>query len=79
MRIIKLQRELQRYKEDYARCELVLKESHSWANAVRAKLNEELGDSFIDGTLSMPITGASQLLDDYISGTETENANQSQQ
>ena len=79
MRINKYQRQLQEYKEDYARCEIVLKESHSWANAVRVKMNEELGNSFTDGTLSMPTTGANQQLDDYISGTETENVNQSQQ
>lgn len=62
MRITKYQRQLQEYKAEYARCEIVLKESHSWANAVRVKLNEELENSFIDGTLSMPTTGAIELV-----------------
>jgi ABC-type bacteriocin/lantibiotic exporter with double-glycine peptidase domain len=70
VRVNRLQKELRQYKEDYARCEIVLKESHSWANAVRAKLNEELENSFTDGTLSMPITGAtpSQQMDNYLTG-----------
>ena len=64
MRISKLQRELQDYKEEYARCEIVLSESHSWANAVREQLNWLVG-------LAQPVeTGTTtpiQQMDKFIS------------
>ena len=72
MRISKLQKQLENYKVEYARCEQVLVNSHSWAEAVRSKLNEELGISvFLSGaympqTQSQTATWASVLLDQYI-------------
>lgn len=72
MRITKLQNQLKDYQMEYTKCEAVLLNSHSWAEAVRAKLNEELGNSFTNGTLYMPTTGATQLLDQYLSGTSIE-------
>jgi hypothetical protein len=56
MRISKLQNQLQDYKEEYTKCEAVLLNSHSGAEAVRAKLNEELGISVFLSGASMPQT-----------------------
>ena len=54
MRVNKLQRELLDYKQQYDNCQVVIVNSHSGAEAVRAKLNEELGVSVFQSGTSMP-------------------------
>ena len=80
VRINRLQKELVAQKVEYARCEQVLVTAHEKANEVRAKLNEELWVVvFLSGS-SMPETQSqTATLENHISGTKTENANQSQQ